>query len=107
MREHGTRGASTRAKHTAAYLIASASTDLDLTVGAGELEEPPTLRRTCAPKDARVARTPNRRGGSMLGMRACAGETGAQWMCDGRERGQRAGAHLVTPVSDKLRIYEG
>ena len=45
VREHGTRGASTRAKHTAAYLIASASTDLDLTVGAGELEEPPTHLR--------------------------------------------------------------
>ena len=43
----------------------------------------------------------------MLGMRACAGETGAQWMCDGRERGQRAGAHLVTPVSVTLGSYEG
>ena len=43
----------------------------------------------------------------MLGMRACAGETGAQWMCDGRERGQRTGAHVVTGVSDTLGSYEG
>ena len=65
--EHFTRGANTRAKHTTAHLIVSASTDLNLTVGAGELEEPSThLRAKCV----RVARTPNRRGGSMSGMRA-------------------------------------
>ena len=49
----------------------------------------------------------NRFGGSMSDMRTWLGSNGAQWECKGSELRRRAGAHVVTGVSDTLYKYEG
>ena len=62
--------------------------------------------RTCHVSGVGFDGACNRFGGSMSGIRTWLGSNGAQWECEGSELRRRAGAHVVTGVSDTLYPYE-
>ena len=63
--------------------------------------------RTCHVSGVGFDGACNRFGGSMSDIRTWLGSNGAQWECEGSELRRRAGAHVVTGVSDTLYPYEG
>ena len=66
-----------------------------------------SARRTCHVSGVGFDGACNRFGGSMSDMRTWLGSNGAQWECKGSELRRRAGAHVVTGVSDTLSDYQG